>query len=199
MLSPTQQKVYQFIRQYLLRQGYAPTGAEIAKKFGLKSRSYVHRCLQAIAEAELINLTPGRRRNIELAGNGFIAAYKELPIIGRIAAGSPIEAIDSGQNLDLAAKILGPNRYVLQVKGDSMIGDNICDGDYVICEQRDDVRKNEIAVVLIDNQEASLKRIKHNADGMVSLIPSNPALAPMIYSAHQVKVQGVYLGLIRLM
>jgi repressor LexA len=199
MVSPKQSAIYEFVRRYFLENGYAPTVAEIASALQLKSRSYVHRCLQALEEAGMIGIEPNRKRNISLSDElSMPGAFQELPIIGRIAAGSPIEAVEGDDSLNLAGSLFGANRYVLQVKGDSMIGDNICDGDYVICERKDSARDGQIVVALIDQQDASLKRLKRNGNGTVSLLPSNPNLEPMIYPAERVMVQGIYLGLIRL-
>lgn len=194
MLTASQYKTFQFIEGFIQDHGYAPTIAEIALGLGLKSRSAIHRNLQAIATEGLINLTPQRKRNIELVNT----CNTSLPIIGCIAAGSPIEAIHDRRSLDITYELFGPERYLLEVKGDSMIGDNICEGDLVLCERRSHVRDGDIIVALIDHQEATLKRFYRNKDETVSLCPSNPRLSPMVYHCERVEVQGVYLGLIRL-
>lgn len=199
MLTAKQQQTYQFIRKYFLEYGLAPTEAEIATGIGISSRGVVHRYVTALAEQGLLEITAGRRRNIRLLvdesandGDGG------LPVIGRIAAGQPIEAIDQQKTLNISHQLLGPKRFILEVKGDSMIGDNICNGDYIICEQRDQIGKNDIVIALVDGQEATLKRWQSNDDGSVTLIPSNPRFSPMVYPAERVMIQGVYLGLLRL-
>lgn len=121
-------------------------------------------------------------------------------MIGRIAAGKPIEILAEveQERIDVNALLANQNRFLLEVRGDSMIGDNICDGDLVICEKSSTLKKKgQIAVVIVKNTEATLKRIMRE-DGKVVLIPSNPNLAPMEYEAEDIKIQGIYLGLLRL-
>lgn len=196
MLTAKQKQAYEFIREYILKQNIAPTDAEIAQGLGIKSRGVAHRYVSALADKGYITLTPNRSRNIQLVAEQN--SPFDLPIIGAIAAGQPIEAMDQHRSLNLADHVLGPNRFLLVVKGDSMIGDNICDGDYVICEKAEVVNRHQIAVVLVDNSDATLKRVKNNNDGSITLIPSNPTLKPQMYPAEQVKIQGIFIGLLRL-
>ena len=196
MITPKQKEIFRFIRHYLFRHEYGPTHEEIRIKFNFRSRGVVNRHIQRLAEEGLITKQDRKRRSIRLAKN---ISYNNLPIVGRIAAGNPIEPLESEQVLDLADLMLGLNRYVLQVKGNSMSGDNICDGDYIICEKRNHADSGEIAVVQINGVEATLKRLQYNKDGTITLLPSNPKLKPMMYDTKQIEVQGVYLGLIRLM
>jgi repressor LexA len=196
MLTAKQQQTYQFIKHYMQSHGYAPTEAEIAAGIGITSTGTVHRYVTALAAAGCIEIAPDKRRNIRLVD--VAAANVELPIMGKIAAGYPIEAINAPQFLNISAHVLGENRFVLQVVGDSMIGDNICDGDYIICEKAQTARKGAIVIALIDGQEATLKRLHPNPDGTISLIPSNPRLSALVYAAYRVQIQGIYIGLLRL-
>lgn len=196
MLTRTQQKTLDFIRRYCLQQGHSPSLAEIALGIGIRSRGVVHRHVQALAEAGCIRLEPGRKRGIRLAEDTLTAAYS-LPLLGRIAAGQPIEAIPGRDTLDLATFLLGPDRYALQVRGDSMIEAGILDGDTVIIRQGSDARDDDIVVALIDGQEATLKRLKRRSDGNIMLIAANRAIPPMIYSADRVTVQGIVVGQLR--
>ena len=200
MLTAKQQETYKFIRKYICQNDIAPTESEIAIGIGITSRGVVHRYVTALANAGYIEIIPNKRRNIRLvdSGDGDTGNSTSLPIIGKIAAGQPIEAIENQEDFNFSEKLLGPNRYILEVKGDSMIGDNICDGDYIICERRDVANKGDIVVALVEQQDATLKRIKNNSDGTVSLIPSNPVMESMTYPADSVRVQGVYLALMRL-
>lgn len=197
MLTAKEKETYDFIKAYVAKHNISPTGREIAEGIGIKSRGVVHRYVSKIAEEGLVALEPNRRRNIRLLN--AIAELGELPVLGKIAAGMPIEAIQEERVINVSDTFLGANRFVLEVKGDSMIGDNICEGDYIVCEKRTAFAEQDIVVALIDGVEATLKRIKNNKNGSVSLIPSNPSLEPMVYDAEQVQVQGVYLGLLRLM
>lgn len=196
LLTESQQNTYEYIKKHIYNKGIAPTTAEITFGLGLRSRSAVHRNLQAISDAGLIELLPNRKRNIRLLET---QDDNLLPLVGRIAAGKPIEALENPEPVDVNQIIAGKERYILEVKGDSMIGDNICDGDYVICEHSKIVKPGQIAVCLINNIDATLKRVFINKDeGIVTLVPSNPNMEPMDYPAEQVKIQGIYLGLLRL-
>ena len=209
-LTRQQSATYRFVKQYMDIHGISPTATEIAEGIGLdpKSTGVVHRYLSALKEYGYITRESNKRRNIclvsreyDLAINDGRARPLSLPIYGAIAAGRPIEAIDNAlddedNHLDLT-KIMGPNRFALHVRGDSMIGDNICDGDYVICESCREAGNGEIVVVLIDREEVTLKRLQRNACGTISLVPSNPSLDAMVYEASRVNVQGRYVGLLR--
>lgn len=199
MLTEAQHRTLTFITTFIAETGYAPTIAEIAAGIGIKSRSTVHRHLQGIESAGFINIIPNKRRNIELLPVQATSVNgASLPIIGKIAAGAPIEAVVDSEEIDLAALFLGPKRYVLKVDGNSMIGDSICDGDFVVCEYADVARSGEIVVALIDQEEATLKRIFYNNDKTITLMPSNPSLKPMAYEGERVSVQGIYIGLLRM-
>jgi repressor LexA len=124
---------------------------------------------------------------------------KNILLIGRIAAGQPLEAISTPEVVNITQLLLGADRYLLEVKGYSMIGDNICDGDLVVCQQCDVVAEGAIAVVLIDDESATLKRVHYDEPrGTITLIPSNPTLLPVEYKAERITIQGLYLGLLRL-
>ncbi len=196
MLTRAQQRTLDFIRRHCLQHGHAPSLAEIALGTGLRSRGVVHRHVQALAGAGAITLLPGRKRGIRLAEEVTSSAYT-LPLLGRIAAGQPIEAIPGQDSLDLATFLLGPDRYALQVRGDSMIEAGILDGDTVIIRQGAEARDGDIVVALIDGQEATLKRLKRRNDGNVMLVAANAAIAPMIYSADRVTIQGIVVGQLR--
>jgi repressor LexA len=198
MLTDRQAQVYDFIRAYVRRHGAAPKLREIASHLGIASRGSVHRYLQAIADAGLITIEPARARGIRLrevvSGR---ALGGTLPLLGRIAAGQPIEAIPGHDSIDLGEFFMGPDRFVLRVQGDSMIEAGILPDDMVIVESRDTARDGEIVVALIDGLEATLKRLQRNRDGSITLQPANAALAPLRYSAARVRIQGVVVGQFR--
>lgn len=197
MLTESQHKTFNFIKSFIDKHDYAPTIAEIAQGLGVKSRSYTHRNVQAIANEGLIYIVSNKQRNIRLAGDE--EARGSLPLVGRIAAGQPIEAIEDRNTVNFSELFIGHNRYILEVTGDSMIGDNICDGDLVVCERADTARNGEIVVALVDNEEATLKRLyRDNDQNLIRLQPSNPEFSEMMYNADRVSIQGVYLGLVRL-
>jgi repressor LexA len=196
MLTESQHKTYDFIKRFIDEHEYAPTIAEIAQGLGVSSRSYIHRNVHAISKEKLIYLVPNKQRNIRLSDD---KDQNHLPLVGRIAAGQPIEAIEEQNNISFSELFIGHNRYILEVTGDSMIGDNICDGDLVVCEQADTARNGQIVVALVDNQEATLKRLYRDTDkNTIRLQPSNPKFSEMVYEPERVSVQGIYLGLVRL-
>jgi repressor LexA len=189
MLTPTQDRTLTFIRRYLKRRGYAPSLIEIAEGIGITSKGTAHRHVQALADTGYIRLIPGRKRGIELVDEEGITPTS-LPLLGRIAAGQPIEAIAGQDRLDLS-DLLGPNRYALQVKGESMIEAGIFDGDLVVIERCDTADDGDIVVALIDDEEATLKRLKRLKSGRIKLIAANAEMPPLTYAAKRVRIQGV--------
>jgi repressor LexA len=191
-------QVYDFVRAYTARHGYAPKLREIAGHLGIRSRGVVHRHLRALEEEGLLRIEPDRARGIRLRGRAAAATRPgQLPLLGRIAAGRPIEAIPGEDEIDLSEFFVNHNRFVLRVAGDSMIEDGILDGDMVVVEKRDTADNGEIVVALIDGVEATLKRLQKNRDGSVTLRPANAALSPMRYPASRVRIQGVVVGQFR--
>jgi len=196
MLTDRQRQTFDFIRAYRQRHGVAPKLREIAQHLGIRSRGTVHRYVRALETAGLIAIAPARARGIELATRPK-TRRTVLPLLGRIAAGRPIEAIAGHDEIDLSEFFMGPNRFVLRVQGDSMIEDGILHGDMVIVDKRDSADNGEIVVALIDNNEATLKRLHKNRDGSVTLRPANSKLPPLRYAASRVRIQGVVVGQMR--
>ena len=199
MLTDRQQATYRFIHDYHVRRGRAPKLTEIADGIGIRSKGVVHRYLKALSEAGLIELERGRHRGIKLTGHYTEGASTPLtlPLVGKIAAGQPIEAIPDHTTVDLTAFFMGPNRFVLKVQGDSMINAGILEGDMVIVEQRQRALNGDIVVALIDNDEATLKFFQKNKDDTITLLPANDTLSPMIFSAERIQIQGVVVGQMR--
>lgn len=197
VLSNLQQDLYRHIRRFILRNGYSPTEQELTSTLtSIGSRRTLRQNIEALINANYIKKAPTKKRNITLVAGRY--PFRELPIMAQITAGKPYAALESDQVLNLSELLLGANRYVLQVIGDSMNGDNICDGDYILCERTNIAADDQIVVALVNGKETTLKRIKADRDGNVTLLSSNPDIPPMVYPAADVEVQGVYLGLIRL-
>jgi len=196
MLTPAQQRTLDFIRQYYVRQGFAPTLAEITLGLGVSSKGSMHKQVQALAEAGAIRLTPGRKRGIELTDEDETQAFT-IPLLGRIAAGHPIEAIPDQENLNIAEFLLGPGRFALLVQGDSMIDAGILDGDTVIIQRQDTANDGDIVVALIEDESATLKRFHRRVGNKLELTPENKSLRPLVFEAHQVRIQGVLVGQLR--
>jgi len=200
MLTPRLHDTLGFIRDYFAQHGYAPLLSEIALGIGIQSRGVIHRYLQMLRRAGYIDILPGKHRGIRLLESEhshFERPDYSLPLLGRIAAGQPIEAIPNHDRIDLAAFFIGENRFVLKVQGDSMIEAGILDGDMVVVEQCDHASDGDIVVALIDHEEATLKTLRHHRDGAIMLIPANHQMTPMLYPAERVAIQGVVVGQLR--
>ncbi|MDH5517264.1 MAG: transcriptional repressor LexA [Gammaproteobacteria bacterium] len=195
MLTSGQHKILDFIRQYIAREGFSPTLTEIAKGLGMSSKGSVHRQVQALSEAGYIDLLSGRKRGIQLSDE-LQETISSIPLIGSIAAGQPIEAIAGQDKLDLSP-IMGTDRYALVVKGDSMMDIGILDGDTVIIKPCDSAKEGDVVVALIDESEATLKRLHYLGNDSLELIPENQNMQPMRFKAERVRIQGVLAGQLR--
>lgn len=196
MATDRNREVYDFVRAYTARHGYAPKLREIGQALGIRSRGVVHRHLRALEAEGLVAIKPDVARGLRLKGRTGTSSFT-LPLLGRIAAGQPIEAIPGEDEIDLSEFFMNANRFVLKVQGDSMIEDGILDGDMVIVEKREHADNGEIVVALVDGLEATLKRLQKNRDGSVTLRPANRAMAPIRLSAARVRIQGIVVGQFR--
>ena len=195
-LTKRQKEILDFIREYVEEQGYAPSLAEIGSRFDLSSVATVHKHVQNLAEKGLLKKTWNRSRSIELVEPPSAAAV-EVPLLGSVAAGTPIEAVPTTDTIAVPASLAGDREcYALRVSGDSMIDEHIVDGDVVVLESRKEPRPGEPVVALIRREEVTLKRFYRNGP-IVRLVPANPALSPMEFPAEDVELQGVVVGLIR--
>lgn len=194
MLTEREQATLRFIADYILKYRKAPLLTEIAEGLGIQSKGVVHRYLSVLEEQGYIRRHQ-RHRGIELVDH---PDYNEVPLLGRIAAGKPIEAIEDRELINFAHLLGGSNRYVLQVKGHSMIDEGIRSGDLVVIEQSSTARNNQIVVALIDNYEVTLKRIKFLSRDVIRLVPANKNMQPKDYSADRITIQGVLVGQVRM-
>lgn len=194
-----QRQILDFIAQYIQIHGYSPTLQEIANAIGVSSLATVHEHLQALERKKVIRRFEGTVRGIELVDSIFIKMTDsvDLPLMGFIAAGSPIEPhSDPNASFKVSPELVSGKKraYVLQVKGQSMIEDHIDDGDYVVIEETQDVNNGDIVVALLDNGLATLKRFYKEVT-RVRLEPANSTMSP-IYATN-VQIQGRVVGLIR--
>lgn len=194
MLTEREQATLRFIADYILKYRKAPLLTEIAEGLGIHSKGVVHRYLSVLEEQGYIRRHQ-KHRGIELVDH---PDYNEVPLLGRIAAGKPIEAIEDRELINFAHLLGGSNRYVLQVKGHSMIDEGIRSGDLVVIEQSSTARNNQIVVALIDNYEVTLKRIKFLSRDVIRLVPANKNMQPKDYSADRITIQGVLVGQVRM-
>jgi repressor LexA len=194
MLTDSERKTLDFIEHYVARHGFAPKLQEIADGIGIRSRGVAHRYVQALIKAGFLENNAGRHRGLKLVG---IQEGHCIPLLGKIAAGQPIEAIPDETEINLADFFMGPGRFALRVQGDSMIEAGILDGDIAIIKQQSTARNGDIVVALIDNEDATLKTFKNMGDGRVCLIPSNSTLTTMVFDAARVQIQGILVGCMR--
>ena len=193
-----QKEMMDFLDEYIERNGYAPTIEETAEHFGLRSLATVHKHLTNLQKKGLIKRDWNRSRALELVPTTVEVHAVELPLLGRVAAGSPIEAITSTETIFVPQDMVGRQEtYVLQVKGDSMIEEQIRDGDYVIVENRQSARDGEMVIALLDGENATLKKLYREGGGRVRLQPANAALSPIYVDQSRLRIQGVVIGVLR--
>jgi repressor LexA len=193
-LTPRQKQIVDFIRDYVAEHEYAPTMQEIADYLGV-SRPTVFEHIEALEAKGALTREATRSRTIELAEE---LAPHGLPLVGRIAAGSPIEAVEDPEVLDFDSLFRGrPGEvFVLQVRGESMIDEQIRDGDYVIVQKRVEAHNGETVVALIDDGDATLKKF-YREKSRIRLQPANPSMEPIYVAADRVRIQGVVIGVLR--
>jgi repressor LexA len=197
-LTKRQKEILDFLSRHIDRKGYAPTIEEIGEHFGLSSLATVHKHLTNLQEKGLIKRAWNRSRALELVPTSVIVKAVELPLLGRVAAGTPIEAIASSETIFVPENMVGRrDTYVLQVKGDSMIDEQIRDGDYVIVEDRKTARDGEMVIALVGGENVTLKKLFREGGGKVRLQPANARMKPLYVDQDDLKIQGVVIGVLR--
>ena len=227
MLTAKQHELLLFIQRKLEETGISPSFEEMKDALELRSKSGVHRLISALEERGFLRRLPNRARALEVlrqpedakAGGARAAANSndtvarvtmpprvappvandiiEIPLHGKIAAGVPIEALESDRTLPVPAALLGAGEhFALEVSGDSMIEAGILDGDYALVKKTDTARDGEIVIALVRGEEATLKYLRRE-NGMVRLDPANAAYDPQVYAPGEVQVQGKLAGLLR--
>ncbi len=219
MLTAKQRELLLFIDSRLHDSGVSPSFDEMREALSLKSKSGVHRLISALEERGFIRRLPNRARALEVlklpefrpaAHSATVVPIRapaaparaandtvDLPLHGRIAAGTPIEALQGTETFSVPAALLGPGEhYALEVSGDSMVEEGILDGDFALIRKVDTARDGEIVVALVDNEEATLKTYRREGS-MVRLDPANRSYEPQRYEEDRVQIQGRLAGLIR--
>lgn len=207
-LTSRQKEILEFIHAFRREKGVAPTHREICERFGFSSYGTAYKHLKLLSEKGFLKRDRHQRRGMELldgdgesatpGSGGAGAAGRELPFLGRIAAGRPIEAVVGDETLTVPAALFGAridDHFVLRVAGESMIGEGIHDGDWVVVERRDRARPGEMVVALVGD-EVTLKRF-YPEGAVVRLQPSNPAMEPIRVAAADLRIQGIVVGLMR--
>src|SRR5262245_20797134 len=214
MLTAKQHQLLNFINDRLSKTGVSPSFDEMREALDLKSKSGVHRLISALEERQFIRRLPNRARALEVVKMPEVSAAApaapqrllvpaaandtiEIPMHGRIAAGTPIEALQGTDGFAVPAALLGPGEhYALEVSGDSMVDEGILDGDFALIRKVDNARDGEIVVALIDNEEATLKTYRREGQ-MIRLDPANRSYEAQRYDEGRVRIQGRLAGLIR--
>ena len=196
-LTRRQREIYDYICGFIDERGYSPSLEEICARFGLASVATVHKHVQHLVEKGLLRKAWNRSRSIEPV-DVEEAASVTLPLLGSVAAGAPIEAVEEQESLAVPRSLVprGGEAFVLRVRGDSMIDEQIRDGDFVIVERREDARDGETVVALLRGQDATLKKLQRRGR-RVRLVPANPRLRPIEVPAADVQIQGVVRALMR--
>ncbi len=208
-LTRRQKQVYDFLAQFVEKNGYSPSFEEIGEGLGLSSLATVHKHVSNLEEKGLLKRDYNRSRSIDLlkprgrmkqvlAGSMATVAANglTLPLMGRIAAGQPVEALENPESISLADFTRSKDVYVLQVSGESMQDEHIVNGDYVLVEKTNTARDGEIVVALVNGSDATLKRMFREGDKM-RLQPSNSTMQPIVVPAAAVQIQGRVIGVLR--
>jgi repressor LexA len=208
-LTRRQKQVYDFLAQFVEEHGYSPSFEEIGEGLGLSSLATVHKHVSNLEQKGLLKRDYNRSRSIDLlkprgrmkqALGGVAAAIAgnrlTLPLMGRIAAGHPVEAMENPETISLADFTRSKDVYVLQVTGESMQDEHIVNGDYVLVEKTNTARDGEIVVALVNGSDATLKRMFREGD-KIRLQPSNSTMAPIVVAAATVQIQGRVIGVLR--
>jgi repressor LexA len=203
-LTKRQKEVLDFLVSFQNKKGYGPSYEEIARGLKLASLATVHKHIATLERKGFIRRGYNRSRSIEVLqlprsvkAQVMDRAATELPLLGRIAAGRPLESVEDRETISLSDFTRSKNVFVLQVKGESMREDHILNGDYIVVEPTQVANNGEIVVALVSGEETTLKRFYREAAGKIRLQPANSEMDPIILPAVDVKIQGRVLGVLR--
>ncbi len=197
-LTKKQKQILDFIEDFIRMNGYAPSYEEMAEHFGLRSKATVYEHIQALEDKGYLRVQEGRARSLEVVhmDDTPVTPIIELPLVGLITAGEPIEAIQQPETISIPRELVRSteNAFVLRVQGDSMVGEGILDGDYVIAERNFYPQNGDVVVALLRNEYATLKKYFRERD-RIRLQPANPKYRP-IY-ARNPQIQGIVRAILR--
>ena len=196
-LTRRQREILDYLKEFIDERGYAPSLEEIGTRFGLSSLATVHKHLMNLQEKGFIRRSWNRSRSVELVQTLAGGRAVDLPLLGYVAAGEPIEAVVGAETVTVPEDLVGAREtYALRVRGSSMIDEQIRDGDLVVVEDRQVARNGEMVVALLDGSDVTLKTF-YREKSHIRLQPANQALAPIIARPEAVRVQGVVIGVMR--
>jgi len=198
-LTKRQKEILDYIGSFIDERGYAPSFEEIAESFGYSSLATVHEHLSNLERKGYIRKSYNESRSVELTRPDAGPPSIELPLLGAVAAGLPIEAIEDNETLAVPPDMVSRKRdnYVLRVEGNSMIEEQIRDGDYIVVQAQEHAEDGQMVVALVGNEAATVKKLYREAGGLIRLQPANPTMEPIFVDARDVRVQGVVVGVIR--
>ena len=196
-LTKRQREILDYLNEFIQQHGYAPSLEEIGRRFNLSSLATVHKHLTNLQEKGFIRRAWNRSRSVELVPSRTGGRALELPLLGFVAAGAPIEAVAGSETIAVPDTLVGKrDSYVLRVKGDSMIDEQIRDGNFVIVEDRRTADNGEMVIAMVNGSDVTLKKL-YREQGRIRLQPANPSVQPIVVPADQVVVQGVVVGVMR--
>ena len=196
-LTKRQREILDYLNEFIEQHGYAPSLEEIGRRFGLSSLATVHKHLTNLQDKGFIRRAWNRSRSVELVPTRMGGRALDLPLLGYVAAGAPIEAVVSNETVTVPEDLVGTrDTYALRVRGNSMIDEQIRDGDLVVVEDRQTAHNGEMVIALLEGAEVTLKKF-YRENGHIRLQPANDAVAPIIMRADKVQVQGVVVGVRR--
>ncbi|MCG6989769.1 MAG: transcriptional repressor LexA [Gemmatimonadetes bacterium] len=198
-LTKRQKEILDYIDGFIADRGYAPSFEEIAESFGYSSLATVHEHLSNLERKGYIRKSYNESRSIELVRPGQGEPSLELPLLGAVAAGLPIEAVVDNESITVPPDMVRRRKdnYVLRVEGNSMIEEQIRDGDYIVVQAQENAEDGEMVVALVGGDAATVKKLYREPGDRIRLQPANPTMSPIVADARDVRIQGVVVGVIR--
>jgi repressor LexA len=198
-LTKRQRQILDYLTGYINKKGYAPSFEEIAEKMGYASLATVHEHLTNLEEKGVIRRSYNASRGLEVVSQARQPGVTMVPMLGMVAAGMPIEAIETDEMMALPEEMLpaAGQSYVLKVRGSSMVDEHIADGDFIVVHSRSSARNGETVVALVGGSHATVKKMYREKDGRIRLQPANSTMSPIFVNESDVQVQGVVVGVIR--
>jgi repressor LexA len=198
-LTKRQRQILDYLTGYINKKGYAPSFEEIAEKMGYASLATVHEHLTNLEDKGVIRRSYNASRGLEVVSQDRQPGVTMVPMLGMVAAGMPIEAIETDEMMALPEEMLpaAGKSFVLKVRGSSMVDEHIADGDFIVVHSRSSARNGETVVALVGGSHATVKKMYREKDGRIRLQPANSTMSPIFVNESDVQVQGVVVGVIR--
>ena len=198
-LTKRQREILDYLNEFIAQHGYAPSLEEIGRRFSLSSLATVHKHLTNLQEKGFIRRAWNRSRSVELLPSRSGGRAIEVPLLGYVAAGMPIEAVTGTESIAIPESLVSGKRdtYVLRVRGDSMIDEQIRDGDFVVVEDRKTADNGEMVIALLRGSDVTLKKLYRDPGGKIRLQPANATMQPIFVEPENVQIQGVVIGVMR--